>query len=142
MIWLKICLIFDMDYILRYCSVVLLSTILILVVRQHNREFALVLSLLTCCMIIAGALRFLEPVFALIKRLQTLGNMDPMMTGILLKTVAIGMLGEIVCLICADTGNGVLSKTVQILSCAAVLYLSLPILSKLLDLLEEILAKA
>lgn len=130
-----------MDVILRYCSVALLSAILILVVRQHNKEFALVLSLLTCCMIIVGAMRLLEPVVELIRRLQTLGNMDPNMTGILLKTVAIGILGEIVGLVCADTGNGALSKTIQILCCTAVLYLALPLISKLLDILEEILAK-
>lgn len=116
-----------------------MTVILILTLRERSKEFAMVLSLLVCCMIALAAIRLLQPVMAFLKRLQALGSVSSEMTAILLKTVGIGLLGEVCALVCKDSGNEALSKALQMVSCAAVLYLSLPLFEALLDLLEGIL---
>ena len=42
-------------------------------------------------------------------------------------------------MICEDSGNGALGKALQFLASAVILYLSLPLLSKLLDIVEGML---
>ena len=49
------------------------------------------------------------------------------------------MIAEIAALLCSDAGNTSLGKTLNILSGAVILWLSLPIFNKLLELLENIL---
>lgn len=127
------------DVVLRCTGGAFITVVLILTLRSNNRELALVLSCLTCCMIAMCALRLLQPVMDLLERLQSLGSLDHEMTRILLKTVGIGLLGEISSLVCKDSGNEALAKALQIVSGAAVLYLSLPLFDALLDLLEGML---
>ena len=57
----------------------------------------------------------------------------------LLKIVGICFTAEIASLICEDSGNAALGKALQSLAGAVILYLSLPMLTKLLDLVEGIL---
>ena len=132
-------MIFDMQILLRCAAGAFLAVILILTLRDRSKEIALVLSVLTCCLIAFCAMELLRPVVDFLKRLQQFGAVNGEMTAILLKTVGIGLLGEICALVCKDSGNEALSKALQMVACAAVLYLSLPLYEALLDLLEGIL---
>ena len=118
---------------------VLVAVILILTLRKQKGEISLVLSVLVCCTIGCVALGFLEPVISFLRRLQKLGSLDVMFLDTLLKIVGICVTSEIASLICEDSGNGALGKVLHFLASAVVLYLSLPLLSKLVDLVEGIL---
>jgi stage III sporulation protein AD len=85
------------------------------------------------------ALTYLQPVVDFIRQLQATAQLDDGMLEILLKAVGIGLIGEIASLICADTGNAALGKSLQLLSAAVILWLSLPLLTQLLELLQQIL---
>lgn len=87
------------------------------------------------------ALSYLQPVVDFIRQLQTTAQLDDGMLEILLKTMGIGLIGEIAGLICADTGNSALGKSLQMLSAAVILWLSLPLLTQLLELLQQILGE-
>ena len=80
-------------------------------------------------------------VFAFIGKLQAVGNLNTEMLEILLKSVGIGLLSEIAVLVCCDMGNASMGKTLQILSMAVILWLSLPLFSSLLDLIGKILGE-
>jgi stage III sporulation protein AD len=60
---------------------------------------------------------------------------------VILKTVGIGIVGELATLICTDAGNTALAKTVQILTTAMILWLSIPLFESLLDLVQAILGE-
>ena len=75
----------------------------------------------------------------LAERLQDVGNLDSNVLKILLKSVGIGLIGEICGAICSDSGNGSLGKMLQLLSASVILWLSLPILEQVLDTITEIL---
>ena len=55
--------------------------------------------------------------------------------------VGIYIISEIAALICTDAGNAALGKTLQFLSTALILYMSLPMFSQLLSLIESILGE-
>ena len=118
---------------------VLVAVILILTLRKQGNEIALVLSVLLCCMVGFLAAGFLEPVVRFMQRLQKIGALNQELLNILLKIVGICFTAEIAGLICADSGNGALGKALQFLASAVILYLSLPLLSKLLDIVEGML---
>ena len=74
-----------------------------------------------------------------LRELEALGDLQGDVLGILLKAVGIGLVSEIAGMVCSDAGNGSLGKTLQMLGSAAILYLSLPVFSALLELVREIL---
>ena len=99
------------------------------------------LTVLGCCAVLITAISFIQPIFAFVEKLQALGNLNTQMLQILLKSVGIGLVGEIVVLVCNDMGNASMGKTLQILATAVILWLSLPMFNSLLDLLGKILGE-
>lgn len=122
-------------------AAVLLTVILVLALGKQGKEAGLLLTLAVCCMLGVVALSYLEPVVALMHRLQNLTGLDSGMLQILLKAVGIGIVGEIAGLICSDVGNAALGKALQLLSGAVILWLSIPMIESLLELLSEVLGE-
>jgi len=109
------------------------------ILSKQGKEYALLLSVGACCLVLVAAFQFLEPVLDLLKQLQTLGNLQPQWLSVMLKAVGIGLVVEMGALICSDAGNASLGKTLQILGAVAVLWLSIPLMNSLISLLEQIL---
>lgn len=122
-------------------AAVLLTVILGLALGKQGKEAGLLLTLAVCCMVGCLAMTYLSPVIAFLQQLREVGQLDGGMLEILLKAVGIGLIGEIAALICADSGNGALGKALQLLSAAVILWLSIPLLTQLLELLQEILGE-
>lgn len=119
----------------------LLTVILGLALGKQGKEAGLLLTLAVCCMVGVLALNYLQPVVDFVRELQITAQLDDGMLKILLKSVGIGLIGEITSLICADTGNAALGKSLQLLSAAVILWLSLPLMTRFLDLLQQILGE-
>ena len=119
---------------------VLVGVILALVVGRQSKDMGLLLSLAVCVLVCLGALRFFEPVTELLRELRRLGNLDAEAISIALKCAGIGLLSELVGLICADAGESAMGKALELLSAAAILWLSLPLIRQLLKLIEGVLS--
>ena len=117
----------------------MVSAILCMVVGKQEKDFSLMISIAACTMIVAAAGKYLEPVFTFIQRLEALGNLKGDMLKILTRVLGIGIISEIASMVCTDAGNATLSKTIQLLGSAVILYLSIPMFTSLIDMIEEIL---
>lgn len=117
----------------------LVATVLALMLSRQEKDLALLLTMAGCTFVLMLVVSFLEPVVSFLKRLRDLGDLNSDMLVILLKAVGIGLVAEIAGLICTDGGNVSLGKTVQLLGSAAILWLSVPVLQMLLDLIQRIL---
>ena len=122
-------------------AAVLLTVVLALALGKQGKEAGLLLTLAVCCMVCVLALSYLQPVVDFIHQLQSIGQLDGGMLEILLKVAGIGLIGEIASLICADAGNAALGKALQMLSAAVILWLSIPLLTQLMELLQQILGE-
>lgn len=131
-----------MDIFLKAGAAALITVVLCLILSKRDKDIALLLTVAGCCLLVILAVTYLEPVFAFFSQLQTLGDMDSDVLGILLKAVGIGLLSEICGLICTDVGNSALGKALQIVATAVILWISLPLLRSLMDLVGEILGEA
>lgn len=117
----------------------LMVLILVPTLEKQSKDIALVLTAAVCCMVGIGAFALLEPVFAFLRELETGAGLDGDTLKTLLKLVGIGLTGEIVSVICTDSGCGALGKGVQLFTSALILSLSVPILRSLTELIREIL---
>ena len=124
---------------LRWAAVVLIGLILALVLGKQSKEMGLLLTLAVCVLVSIAALGFLEPVTALLRELDRLGQLDGQALTILVKCAGIGILSELAGLLCADAGEGAMGKALSLLSNAAMLWLSLPLIEQLLNMIGEVL---
>ena len=86
-------------------------------------------------------MHYLEPVVDFLQTLEDLGGLDRNMTATLLKAAGIGMVTEIAGLVCKDAGNESLGKVMQLLGTSVILWLSMPLLTALIELLQKILGE-
>lgn len=128
-----------MDIFLKAAAGVLMAVIFILVLSKQGKDLGVLLIISVCCMVICAAVNFLQPVKELLTNLQTVGQLKSDTLTIILKAVGIGLITEVTCLICSDAGNAALGKTLEFLSSAVILWLSIPLLNELLELLDNIL---
>ena len=128
-----------MGLFLKACGAVLIALILILSQGNQSRDLSTVLGIAVCCMVALAALEYFRPVIDFLDQLEQLGGLDSGTLRILLKAVGIGLVSEIAALVCTDAGNSSLGKTVQLLGSAVILWLSLPLFTMLMELLQRIL---
>lgn len=129
-----------MTLFLQACAVALLVVILILS-QGKAKDMGMLLSLAGCCLVALVGLNYLGPVLDFLSALETLGNLDSAMIGSLMKIAGIGMVTEIASLVCADSGNGSLGKAVQLMGTAVVLWLSVPLFTALVELVQKMLGE-
>ena len=125
---------------LRFAAVVLIGLILALVVGRQSKDMSLLLTLAVCVLVCIAAMGFLEPVTELLRELRRLGNLDSGAVAIALKCAGIGLISELIGLLCADAGQSAMGKALELLSAAAILWLSLPLIREILKLIEEVLS--
>lgn len=130
-----------METFLRAIAMALIGVILVLVVGRQSRDMALLLSLGVCAGLCMAAGAYLSPLMDFLGEVRELGGLDRDFLTILLKCAGIGFLAEIASLICSDAGENAMGKAVQILANGAVIFLSLPLMRRLLELLEEVLGQ-
>ena len=128
-----------METYLKATACVLVAVVLCLTVSKHTKELSLLLVMAVCCMVVIAAVTYLTPVISFFEKLQTVGNLDTDMLRILFKAVGIGLTAEITSLICEDAGNSALGKGLKLLASAVILWLSVPLFTALVELVEEIL---
>ena len=125
---------------LRWTAVTLIGLILALVLGKQSRELGLLLTMGVCALVSIGAMAFLEPVTELLRELRDLGELDGQALTILIKCAGIAVLSELASILCTDAGEGAMGKALSLLSSGAMLWLSLPLLRQLLELIGEVLA--
>lgn len=128
-----------MNIFLKAIGGVLIALILWISLSKQNKDFSTLLSLAVCVMIFIVSASFLRPVMQFAQKLQQLGDLDSELVSVVLKSVGIGIIGEISTLICKDAGNESLGKALQFLSITVVLWISIPVFEQLLTLLDNIL---
>ncbi len=128
-----------MDIFFKICGGVLTVCVICLLIEKKEKDLALLLTLITCCCVGLCVLGFLEPVLQFVRQLEHISSVDSQVLHVIYKVVGIGVLAEISSLICQDAGRAALAKMLQAAAAALILWLSLPLFTKLLELVSGIL---
>lgn len=130
-----------MDPFLKAAALVLITVILTLALGSKGKETGFLLTMAACVMVMILGISYLQPVMDFLRKLETLGNLNGDMTGILFKVAGIGIISEIVGMVCTDAGNSSLGKALNIAAAGVILWLSIPIFDALLELIHRILGE-
>lgn len=125
-----------MDTAFQLTALAVVAACMCLVLRGQAPSIAMLLALSACVGILLLCLHFFAPVLQLLEELRELSNLSDTVTGSLIKVTGIGLLAQIACAVCEDSGEKALGKTVEIGSQILSLYAALPLLSSLLQLLK------
>lgn len=128
-----------MDIFIKAVAGVLIATVVTLILSKQGKDYSILLVICVCCMVTAVALGYLEEIVEFLQLLQEKGNLNGDLIAILLKAVGIGILSEITCMICTDSGNAAMGKVIQFLSSAVILWLCIPLFTQLIELVESVL---
>lgn len=128
-----------MDAALRIASLAVIGAILCVLVREREKSMALVLSLAACGLVLCLAFRFFMPILETVERLRELSGLNSSATAPLLKTVGIGLLTQLAVGVCEDAGEKSLAGAAQIGGTVMALYAALPLVTAVLELLEDML---
>lgn len=116
---------------------ILLAAVLGLALKKQEKDLSAVLTAAVIAMAAMLMLRLLEPVLELLRQLEQVGNLRSDALELLLKAAGIGLTAEVAGLVCADAGNAALAKMLRLLGTAAILCLSVPMFTALLECIME-----
>lgn len=116
---------------------ILLAALLGLALQKQEKDLSAVLTAAVIAMAAVLMLRLLEPVLELLRQLEQVGNLRSDALELLLKAAGIGLTAEVAGLVCADAGNAALAKMLRLLGTAAILCLSVPMFTALLECITE-----
>lgn len=126
-----------MHTLFQICAGAVLAAVLTALLSKQGKDIALLLSVAACVLVLLAAVRYLQPVISFLEKLRLTAMVDPSLMAIMLKAVGLGLIAEITALICADAGNAAVAKTVQTLAAVGMLWLSLPLMEQLLDIVIQ-----
>ncbi len=129
-----------MELFLRATAAVILAVILGLSLGKQGKDIGILLTIAVCCMVAMIALQYLEPVVDFLDGLEDISRQNGMV-GILLKATGIALIAEIAGLVSSDAGNSSLGKIMQLLGAAVILWLSIPVFTALMELIQQILGE-
>lgn len=128
-----------MDDFIKLCGGILIALIFSLILNREGKEFSALLVTAVCCITVVGAASFLSPLVDFFNSLLDIGQLDRDIVSVVLKATGIGLLAEMTYTICVDCGNTALGKILQVVASITILWLSVPLFTALLELVEEIL---
>lgn len=128
-----------MEHFLQIIGMGIIGAILAVVLGKREKELNVLLVIACCVGVLLLSFTFLEPIVDFLVRLRILGGLQEEYVAILLKSAGMSLILELTCTICDDAGQASLGKTVRICGNAALMYIALPLLQAVVELLEKLL---
>lgn len=126
-----------MELFWKSLGVILTAALLELALRKQEKDLAVLLTVGVIAMAAAAAMQLLKPAQALLEELRALGNLKQESLTLLFKAAGLGLSSELGSLVCADAGNEALAKLIRFLGSAAIVCLSVPMFTALMDCIVE-----
>ena len=130
-----------MELFFKVIAAAVAAALICLILGSRSKDYSLLLSIFACCLILMAAASFLKPVLSFFRKLQELGSLDSRILSLLGKAVGISIIGELSSVICTEAGNASLGKLIQLITGLVILWLSLPVFTRLMELIQKILGE-
>ena len=128
-----------MEQLIRFAAAALLGTAVCLLLKKSNPELQVPLAAAVCTFVLWGGTALLRPLREFLQKAEGLSALSGAYFSPVVKCVAIGILSRGAAELCRDGGQSAMAGAVELGGTAAALYVSLPLLTALLELLEKLL---
>lgn len=125
--------------ILSVCGVVFCIVILSKVLEKTSKEYVILISIVSCLMILSYLLLQLTPILDLIYQLTSILNDGQDIYILLLKSLGICIVTNLAVDICKDSGETALSSVVLMCGKVCILILSIPLLNELISIIRQVI---
>ena len=127
-----------MEQVVRFAAAALLATAVCLLLKRSNPELQVPLAAIACTFVLSGAAVLLRPMREFLEEAEALSGLNGAYYLPVAKCIAIGILSKGAADLCRDGGQSAMAGAVELGGTAAALYVSLPLLTALLDLLRKL----
>lgn len=125
--------------IFKILAIAILTCIASLIVKQVKPDFASLVTLAGGVVILLLLIGYISSILDVFKGLIDKANLSPTLFSSILKIIGIGYLTEFTANLCSDTGNSSLASKVGLAGKIIILFLALPIITNLLEVIMGIL---
>ena len=109
------------------------------ILKRGGKEYAILLSTAAAVLITACVAEELAPLVQQITALSVAGGLPGLCLSVLLKAAGLTILGQLAVHLCRDAGESVLAYGVELAAQTAILTVAIPLFTRLLEYLGEIL---
>lgn len=128
-----------MEDMLKIAAVAIISAICAVVVKKNVQELGMVLALLAGALILTFAFSTADGIRRVMDDLTELAGLSEGVLTPVIKTVGIAIITKISAEVCRDAKEGGLAAFVEIAGTATALFVALPLLEAVLDLISELM---
>jgi len=128
-----------MEVVLKVAAIAVVGTLIAVIIRRGSGEMSLLFELAAVAAIIAIAMGLAAPVTEVISKAKVMSGLSPSMISPVIKCVLIGITARIASDMCKDGGQGAMANAVEFAGAIGAIYVSLPLVSTLLDMMGELL---
>lgn len=125
---------------IKWCGCAVICAAAALMLRSKQSETAAAVTVLCGVFFIGAAVVSLSPVFGYITELSSQEfSGTPAYFSVLAKSLALGIAASVTAEICRDCGEASTAKKVEMLACAEIILLCLPLVKSLLECAQSLL---
>lgn len=117
----------------------LVTTVLLMVLRQEKPVMAVLLSLVFTVIIFIAMIDKLTAIIDIMRELTVKAGINNFFLGTVLKIMGVAYLGEFAAIICQDAGEQAVAKKIEFAAKIIIAVLALPILVAILESLLELM---
>ncbi len=125
--------------ILQVVGMGLVSTILIVVIRQRQPEMALLLSLLVGVLLFLFLVNKIAVIIDILQQLASQADIKMEYLNVILKIIGVAYLAEFGAQICRDAGEGAIAAKVELAGKVIIMMMALPVMMMLLEAIMRLL---
>lgn len=122
-------------------GIALVTTIMLLILRQEKPVMAIVLSIVFSVVVFTFLMGKMSAIIEVLKDLTEKAQVNYFFLGTLLKILGVAYLGEFASAICQDAGEQAVAKKVEFAAKIIIAVLALPIMIAILESLMELLPR-
>lgn len=128
-----------MEIITKVIGIGLVALLIIIILKQYRPEFAVYVSLIAGMLVFLLIIDKLEAIINLINSISNSTFINNNFLKIIIKITGIAFLTEFAVSICNDAKETAIANKIELASKMVVMYMSLPIISSLLEVINKIL---
>jgi stage III sporulation protein AD len=128
-----------MEILIRAAAIAIAAAVLGLVIRKHNPDMALMMTLAAGTAVLIGTTALLTPLLSFINELAGEAGFSSALLAPVLKSLGIAIVGKTVSDVCKDAGQTALSSSVEFCATLAALVCAVPLMRTVLQMLRELM---
>ena len=127
-----------MEIIIKAVVIGVVGSVLTLIIKRTNPELSTVLTLAVCTIILGLALKLYSSVSEVLELVDLGESFSSAYTAPVLKCVGIGITARLGSDLCKDSGQDALASSVEICGAVCALYVSIPLIKTMLQMIGEL----